>query len=46
MIDPTVFDLLTVGVLFGIVLLLSVREHLGLERTFLYAAFRTVVQLL
>jgi putative ABC transport system permease protein len=46
MIDPTFNDLATVGVLFGIVILLSVREHLGLERTFLYAAFRAVVQLL
>ena len=46
MIDPTPLDLATVGLLFGIVLILSVREHLGLERTFLYAAFRAVVQLL
>lgn len=46
MIDPTWFDLATVGVLFAIVLLLSIREQLGLERTFIYAAFRTVVQLL
>ena len=46
MIDPTFIDLATVGVLFGIVILLSLREHLGLERTFLYAAFRTIAQLL
>ena len=46
MIDPAPLNLAAVGVLFAVVLLLSLREHLGLERTFIYASIRTVVQLL
>lgn len=45
-IDPSALDLSMTGLLFGIVIILSVREHLGIERTFLYATFRMVVQLL
>lgn len=46
MIDPTYFDLSMTMVLFAIVIVLSLKEQLGLERTFLYAGVRMVVQLL
>ncbi len=45
-INPSLADLGLTAILFGIVILLSVREQLSLERTFTYAAFRAVVQLL
>ena len=45
-INPSAADLAMVGLLFGIVILLSIREHLNIEKTFLHAAVRCVVQLL
>lgn len=44
-INPSWGDLALTGILFGIVLFLSWRENLGLERTFIHAAARTVAQL-
>jgi putative ABC transport system permease protein len=45
-IAPSPLDLAMVGFLFGIVILLSVRENLQIEKTFAHAAVRCVVQLL
>ncbi|MEE8482991.1 MAG: iron export ABC transporter permease subunit FetB [Nitrospinota bacterium] len=46
MIDPGYSDLAMVFILFAIVLGLSLKEHLGITRTFTYAAVRCVVQLM
>ncbi|MDH5542212.1 MAG: iron export ABC transporter permease subunit FetB [Nitrospinota bacterium] len=45
-IDPSALDLAMVALLFGIVIALSIKEQLGIEKTFLHAAVRCVVQLL
>jgi putative ABC transport system permease protein len=44
-VNPTYADLLMTAVLLGIVFVLSWREKLDLERAFLHASVRTVVQL-
>lgn len=45
-IDPTPIDLALTGILLAIVILLSIREQIGIEKTIIHAAIRTVVQLL
>jgi len=45
-INPSLTDLALTGILFGIVIFLSVREQLQIEKTFIHATLRAVVQLL
>lgn len=45
LINPTLFDMALVGLLFTLVLALSVRERLGLEKQLIIGSLRTVIQL-
>lgn len=45
-IDPDLFDMLLVGILFFLILILSIRERVKLEKQLLIGSLRTIIQLL
>ena len=46
LIDPTLFDMLLVGILFFLILILSVRERVNLEKQLIIGSLRTIFQLI
>ena len=46
LIDPTLFDMSLVGILFFLILILSVRERINLEKQLIIGSLRTIFQLI
>ena len=46
LIDPTLIDMLLVGILFFLILILSVRERVNLEKQLIIGSLRTIFQLI
>lgn len=46
LINPTLFDMILVGILFILILVLSIRERIKLEKQLMIGSLRTIIQLM